>query len=184
MSTGRSTLACDGVLDLGGDAVGIPQHDVIVEEQVHLDVVHLAGIAMAQGVKLEAVLFGLTAQGGIERGIELRIGGVHEAADALAHEPVAGPDDVGRHEDAADGIPAMPAGQGDESEADDGAEAGPHIGEHMLAVGFENQRAAAFAGADEVGAERGIDDDGQRGEGQALIQIGRWQMQNQRRTDS
>lgn len=49
------------MLDLRGDAVGIAKHDLIVEKQMNLDVMHLTRISMAQGVKSQAVLFGLTA---------------------------------------------------------------------------------------------------------------------------
>ena len=49
------------MLDLRGDAVGIAKHDLIVEKQVNLDVMHLTRIPMAQSMKAQSVLFGLTA---------------------------------------------------------------------------------------------------------------------------
>ncbi len=168
---GDGTFFADGLFDGGGEAVGLFKEDGIVVKEVDIDVVDAASIAEAEGVEADVAGLGLCLEELVHLGGEAGICGVHEAADALPDEGVAGVDDIGGHEDAADGVPGGPARPVNEGEAEDGAEAGPAIGEDVFTIGDEDECACLAPLGDEVEAEGSIDDDGEEGEDEALIQV-------------
>ena len=83
---------------------------------------------------------------------------VEQAAGGVAHQAPARPHEVEGHERGDDRVEPGEAGQADEDETDDDADARPEVREHVLAVGDEGERIRAPAGPDEEEAEHEVDE--------------------------
>ena len=67
--------------------------------------------------------------------------GVQQRGHGLRDEPVAGDEDVDADQRGHDRVEPLPAGQGHEQHADDDPDRGPHVGDQVLAVGGQRDRA-------------------------------------------
>ena len=131
------------------------------------DQISIADVAVAEIVVADAVAGRLGRDDFLDVTVDSRIGGVHQSADTAPHETEAGDQDVEGGSDGEERIPVKPPGEMDEAERDEHTEAGPAVGEHVVSVGLENDRAAFASGAHEVPAEDAVEHRGQRGESQA-----------------
>ena len=106
-----------------------------------------ARLAGAQGVEAHAVALEL-GQGLLDRGeVGLLERAVHQAAGGAAQQPAARDEDVRGDRERDDRVEAVPAGERDAGDAHDHADRRPDVGDQVLAVGLEHDRAGATADA-------------------------------------
>ena len=96
---------------------------------------------------------------------------VHEAVHGVPHQPPPGPQDVEGHADGDQRVQRHPAGHGDEADAHDHADRGPHVGEQVLAVRDEGRGPVPATGAQDEPADDAVDDGRDDGDGQADAEI-------------
>ena len=88
-----------GVFDFGGDAVCVAQENAGREGEVQFDEIGVADVAVAQVVVADAMARGLGGDDVFDGAVCLRIGGVHQPADAAPDETEARDEDVERGSD-------------------------------------------------------------------------------------
>ena len=163
----RMDVFLEGLLDFGGDAVGIAQQDVRGESEMQFDEVCVADIAVTQVVMGDAVPVRFRRDDFLDLPVDGGIGGVHQSAHAAPEQTHAGNQNVHGGRGGKKRIPVGPTGEHDQTEGDQHAEAGPAIGQHMMPVRFENDGSALFSYAHEVPAQRAIEHGRHRGEAEA-----------------
>ena len=135
----------------GGHRHGARHH------QVELDERHLARRARLDVMRLDRP-FGVGRDHFANAAADLgRHCLVHQAADQLAHQAPAGPEDVERHHSRQRGIQDLPAGHRGQSQADQHAYRGRHIRQQVPAVGYQGWRPLLASPSDQERTPRGVE---------------------------
>ncbi len=95
----------------------------------------------------------------------------HQAADGLPHQPPAHVHDVDRHADGDDRIQPGYARKSDEQDADQHADARPHVRQHVLPVGNEHEIVVLLPGANQVETQRQVHDGERTDDAQTEVEL-------------
>ena len=95
---------------------------------------------------------------------------LHQAGHGLTKELKGCPKDVERHDDRDQWVQPDHPGPGHQGHADHHAQAGPHVREHMAAVGFQHEAVVPPPHADQVKPQQQVDQAEQRGQQHAQPQ--------------
>lgn len=133
----------------------------------HLDEGAGAGAAGAQGGEGDAALAeGREGGFGAVEGVAVEAA-VHQAVDGFPQQAHGFDNDLGAHGEGDEGVEAQPAGGGDEADAEDDADGGPHIGHQVAGIGLQGDGIELAAGPREGAGDAEVDGGGDAGPDEA-----------------
>ena len=125
--------------------------------RVDFDNLAITGSAEANAVVIDTEPGAEFVEASAEFVADTQVRIIEKSADGLPEKPSAGEENVGGDGKGDQRVKSFPAGDHDQDEAGEHAEAGPTVGEDVFAVGFEDEGVVAAADAQQVNAQYGIE---------------------------
>ena len=148
------------------------QEQVPGQNQVEVDEDPAAGPAGPELVQIDPDVFAVPGDDPGDLLQQRRVRGVHEAGAGLAHQTHPGDQDVEAHQDGHRAVQPVGAGKLDRQQPHQDAPGGVDVGEHVLAVGDEDQGMGALPHHYQGQAQGEIDQRRPQDEGEAAFQPG------------
>src|SRR5215469_14479967 len=143
-----------------GEIVGALHAPELRHHQMRFDVLEAAGSYGSQMMHTDDAVTEVPLERGEHAVQERWIFLVEEAPGRVPHQLETRPHEPERDEERDHGIEPSQPGKADETEADHDACARPYIGEYVLTVGDQGERAVSTTGADQVASEGEVDERG------------------------